>query len=153
MRNQYRGQLAGVKIGMTRATLDQRRREQRALLRMKTMRIQHLKKRCEEIVAEVNNQFEQLTERLLHYHGDPDWLIECFAVIFNENSATVLEFEKEIKKLYREVAVLKHAMYKKIQVKKSGPSVSSTQKTPAVSESVVPEASSVSTVAGFPVQS
>ena len=67
MRNQCRGQLAGVNIGMTRAALDQRRREQRALLRMKTMRIQHLKKRCEEIAADVNNQFDELSERLLNY--------------------------------------------------------------------------------------
>ena len=50
---------------MTRAALDQRRREQRALLRMKTMRIQHLKKRCKEIAADVNNQFDELSERLL----------------------------------------------------------------------------------------
>ena len=39
MRNECRGQFAGMKLGMTRATLDHRRREQRALLRMKTMRI------------------------------------------------------------------------------------------------------------------
>ena len=39
VQNQYRGQFAGVDIGVTRATLDQRRREQRAQLRMKTMRI------------------------------------------------------------------------------------------------------------------
>ena len=72
MRNQCRGQLAGVSIGMTRATLDQRRREQRALLRMKTMRIQQLKKRCEEIAADVNSQFDTLPERLLQYKGDPN---------------------------------------------------------------------------------
>ena len=81
VRNQCRGQFARVDIGMTRAALDQRRREQRALLRMKTMRIQHLKKRCEEIVADVNSQFDELSERLLQYKGDPNWLIECFAVI------------------------------------------------------------------------
>ena len=39
MRNQCRGQFAGVKLGKTRATLDQQRREQRALPRVKTMRI------------------------------------------------------------------------------------------------------------------
>ena len=55
IRNQCRGQLAGVKLGKTRAALDQQRREQRALLRLKTMRIQHLKKRCEEIAADVNS--------------------------------------------------------------------------------------------------
>ena len=55
MRNECLGQFAGVRLGMTRAALDQRRREQRALLRVKTMRIQHLKKRCEEIAADVNN--------------------------------------------------------------------------------------------------
>ena len=60
MRNECRGQFAGVNIGKTRAALDQQRREQRALLRMKTMRIQHLKKRCEEIAADVNTQFDQL---------------------------------------------------------------------------------------------
>ena len=54
MRNECRGQLAGVNIGMTRAALDQQRREQRTLLRIKTMRIQHLKKRCDEIAADVN---------------------------------------------------------------------------------------------------
>ena len=101
-----------MKLGMTRATLDQRRREQRALLRMKTMRIQHLKKRCEEIAADVNHQFDELSERLLQYKGDPNWLIECFAVVFNDSAATVLEYEKEVKKLYREVAELKHAVYK-----------------------------------------
>ena len=121
--------LLEVNIGMTRAALDQRRREQRALLRMKTMRIQHLKKRCKEIAADVNNQFDQLSERLLQYKGDPNWLIECFAVVFNDSAATVLEYEKEVKKLYKEVAELKHAVYKKVQVKKSGPSVSSVQKT------------------------
>ena len=55
VRRQCQGQFARASIGMTRATLDQHRREQRALLRMKTMRIQHLKKRCEEIAADVNN--------------------------------------------------------------------------------------------------
>ena len=150
MRNQCRGQFAGVSIGMTRAALDQRRREQRALLRMKTMRIQQLKKRCEEIAADVNKQFDQLSERLLQYRGDPNWLIECFAVVFNDSAATVLEYEKEVKKLYKEVAEHKHAVYKRVQVKKNGPSVSSVQNVPAVSESV-PEASSVTTVAGFPV--
>ena len=125
MRNQCRGQFAGVKLGMTRAALDQHRREQCALLRMKTMRIQHLKKRCEEIAADVNTQFDELSERLLQYKVDPNWLIECFAVVFNESAATVLEYEKEVKQLYREVAELKHAVYKKVQVKKSGPSVSS----------------------------
>ena len=67
MRNECRGQFAGVRLGMTRAALDQQRREQRALLRMKTMRIQHLKKRCEQIAVDVNSQFDKLTERLLHY--------------------------------------------------------------------------------------
>ena len=149
MRNQCRGQYAGVNIGMTRATLDHQRREQRALLRLKTMRIQQLKKRCEDIAADVNSQFDELSERLLKYKGDPNWLIECFAVVFNESAATVLEYEKEVKQLYREVAELKHAVYKRIQVKKFGPSVSSAQKIPAASESV-PEASSVPSVAGFP---
>ena len=97
MRNQCQGQYAGVNIGMTRATLDQRRREQRALLKMKNMRIQHLKKRCKEIAADVNKQFDDLSERLLNYHGDPNWLIECFAVVFNESAATVLEYENEMK--------------------------------------------------------
>ena len=55
VRRQCQGQFAGVNIGMTRATLDQRRREQRALLRVKTMRIQHLKKCCKEIAANVNS--------------------------------------------------------------------------------------------------
>ena len=78
------------------------------------MRIQHLKKRCEEIAADVNNQFdEQLSERLLQYKGDPNWLIECFAVVFNESAATVVEYENEVKQLYKEVAELKHAVYKK----------------------------------------
>ena len=115
---------------------------------MKTMRIQHLKKRCEEIAAEVNSQFDQLSERLLNYQGDPNWLIECFTVVFNESAATVLEYEKEVKQLYKEVAELKHAVYKRIQVKKNGPSVSAVQNIPAVSESV-PEASSIPTIAGF----
>ena len=65
MRNQCLGQYARVSIGMTRAALDQRRLEQRALLRVKTMRIQHLKKRCEEIAADVNSQFDDLSERML----------------------------------------------------------------------------------------
>ena len=151
MRNECRGQLAGVNIGMTRATLDQWRREQRALLRMKTMRIQHLKQRCEEIAADVNNQFDELSERLLNYQGDPNWVIECFAVIFNESATTFVEYEKEVKQLYQEVAELKLAMYKKVQLKKSGPSVSSVQSIPVVSESNVLEASNVPTVAGFPV--
>ena len=112
MRNQCRGHYAGVNIEPTRAALDQRRREQRALLRIKTMRIQHLKKRCEEIAADVNDQFNQLSERLLSYKGDPNWLIESFAVIFNENAATVVEHETKVKQLYREVAELKHAVYK-----------------------------------------
>ena len=150
MRNQCQGRYAGVNIGQTRAALDQRRREQRALLRMKTMRIQHLKQRCKEIAADVNNQFDQLSERLLNYKGDPNWLIECFAVVFNDNAATVVEYESEVKQLYKEVAELKHAVYKKVQVKKNGPSVSSVQKTPVVSVSV-PEASSEPSVAGFPL--
>ena len=140
-----------MNIGMTRTAMDQRRREQRALLRMKTMRIQHLKKRCKEIAPDVNSQFDKLSERLLHYQGGPNWLIECFAIVFNESAATVLEYEKEVKQLYREVAELKHAVYKRVQVKKSGPSVSSVQKVPAVSESDVPEADNNSTIAGFPV--
>ena len=151
MRNQCRGQFAGVRLGMTRAALDQQRREQRALLRMKTMRIQHLKKCCEEIAADVNRQFDELSKRLLQYKGDPNWLIECFAVIFNDSAATVVNHENEVKQLYREVAELKHAVYKRVQVKKSGPSVSAVQNVPAESESVVPEASSEPTVAGFPV--
>ena len=108
-----------------------------------------MKKRCQEIAAEVNNQFDTLSERLLHYQGDPNWLIECFAVIFNDNAATVVEYENEVKQLYREVAELKHAVYKRVQVKKSGPSVSSVQEVPAISVSV-PEASSEPTVVGFP---
>ena len=153
MRNQCRGQFAGVNIGMTRAALDQRRREKRALLRMKTMRIQHLKKRCKEIAADVNRQFDELSERLLQYRGDPSWLVECFTVVFNDSAATVLKYEKEVKKLYKEVAELKHAVYKRIQMKKNGPSVSSVQNVPADSVSVsdVPEASSEPSVAGFPV--
>ena len=91
---------------------------------MKTMRIQHLKKCCEEIAADVNNQFDQLSERLLNYKGDPNWLIECFVVVFNESAATIVEHEKEVKELYKEVAELKHAVYKRVQLKKSGPSVS-----------------------------
>ena len=86
---------------------------------------------------------------MLQYRGDPNWLIECFTVVFNESAAAILEYEKEVKKLYREVAEHKHAVYKKVQVKKNGPSVSSVQKTPVVSVSV-PEASSEPSVAGFP---
>ena len=112
MRNECQGQFAGVKLGMTRATLDHRRREKRALLKMKTVRIQHLKQHCKEIAADVNSQFDELSERLVNYRGDPNWLIECFAVVFNESAATVLEYENEMKQLYREVAELKHAMYK-----------------------------------------
>ena len=152
MRNECRGQFAGVRIGMTRVALDQRRREQHALLRMKMMRIQHLKKRCEQIAADVNHQFDELSERLLQYRGDPNWLIECFTVVFNESAATVLEYENEVKQLYKEVAEHKHAVYKRIQVKKHGPSVSSEKKTPAVSvsDSNVPKASSEPSMAGFP---
>ena len=117
---------------MTRATLDQRQRDQRALLLMKTMRIQHLKKRCKEIVANVNSQFDKLTERLLHYQGDPNWLIECFVVIFNESATTVVENKKEVKQLYKEVAELKHTMNKRVQLKKTSPSVSSVQNVPVV---------------------
>ena len=62
----------GKGIGMTRAAMDQRRREQRVLLQEKKIRIKHLKKRCDEIAADINNQFEQLTERLLHYKGEPN---------------------------------------------------------------------------------
>ena len=62
----------------------------------------------------------------------------------------MVEHENEVKQLYKEVAELKHVVYKKVQVRKFGPSVSSAQKIPAVSE-LVPEASSESTVAGFPV--
>ena len=115
------------------------------------MKIQHLKKRCEEIAADVNRQFDQLSERLLQYKGDPNWLIECFAVVFNESAATVMEYEAKVKQLYKEVAELKHAVYKRVQVKKSGPSVSSVQSDPAVSKSVVPEAEGEPTVAGFPM--
>ena len=86
---------------------------------------------------------------MLQYKGDPNWLIECFAVVFNESAATIVEYEKEVKQLYNEVAELKHAVYKRVHLKKSGPSVSSVQKIPAVTESV-PEASSEPTVAGFP---
>ena len=125
VRKQCRKQFARVNIGMTRAASDQQRREQRALLRMKTMRIQHLKKRCEEIAADVNSQFDQLSERLLQYQGDPNWLIECFAVIFNESAATVVEYKKEMKQLYKEVAKLKYSVYKRVQMKKSGPRGSS----------------------------
>ena len=92
-----------------------------------------------------------MSERLLSYKGDPNWLIECFAVVFNDSAATILEYEKEVKKLYKEVAEHKHAVYKKVQVKKSGPSVSAVQNVPAISVSDVPEASSESTVAGFPL--
>ena len=63
---QYYGQFDG-EIGMTRATMDQKRRQQRVLLQEKYMRIKHLQKRCEEIAATVNSQFEQLTEKLLNY--------------------------------------------------------------------------------------
>ena len=47
--------------------------------------------------------------------------------------------------------MLEYAVYKKIQLKKSGPSVSSVQSVLAVSESVVPQAESEPTVARFPV--
>ena len=93
-----------------------------------------------------------MTERLLSYKGDPNWLIECFAVVFNESATTVVEHENEVKQLYKEVAELKHAVYKKVQVKKNGPSVRSVQKDPAVSVSV-PKTSSEPSVAGFPVHS
>ena len=149
VRRQCRGQFAGVNIGMTRATLDQPRRGQRALLQMKTMRIQHLKKCCEEIAANVNNQFDELSERLLHYKGDPNWLIECFAVVFNESATTVVEHGKEVKKLCKEVAESKHAVYKRVQVKKFGPSVSAVQNISAVSEVYVLEADSNPTIPGF----
>ena len=94
-----------------------------------------------------------MSERLLHYQGDPNWLVECFVVVSNESAATVVEYEKEVKQLYKEVAELKHAMYKKVQLKKSGPSISSIQKVPAISESVVPEANNEPSVAGFPIHS
>ena len=55
-----------------------------------------MKKRCKEIAADVNRQFDQLSERLLHYQGDPNWLIECFTVVFNESAATVMEYENEV---------------------------------------------------------
>ena len=119
------------------------------LLRMKIMRIQHLKKRCEEIAIDVNNQFDELSKRLLHYQGDPNWLIECFAIIFNESAATVVEHEKEVKQLYKDVAELKHAVYKRVQLKKSGLSVSSVQNVPVDSKVVVPEAEDEPTVSGF----
>ena len=64
-----------------------------------------------------------------------------------------MEYEKEVKKLYREVAELKHAVYKKVQLKKSGPSVSVVQNIPAVLGADVPEANSEPSVAGFPVHS
>ena len=91
-----------------------------------------------------------MSERLLSYHGDPNWLIEYFAVVFNDSAATVVEHEKEVKELYREVAELKHAVYKRVQLKKSVPSVNSVQKVPAISVTV-PEAGSNPSVAGFPV--
>ena len=56
------GQL-GRDIGMTRATMDQKRRKLRVLLKEKQERILHLKHCCEKIAADVNNQFEVLTEK------------------------------------------------------------------------------------------
>ena len=149
MRNQRCGQFAGVNIGMTRAALDQRKREQRVLLREKKMRIQYLKKRCEEIAVEVNSQFDQLTERLLNYQGEPNWLTECFTVFFNESSAAVIEHEKEIKQLYKEVAELKQAVHRKIEKQKNGPSVSSVQNIPANLKMNVQEAERQPTVSGI----
>ena len=115
------------------------------------MRIQQLKKNCEELALGVNNQFDQLTERLLHYQGEPNWLIECFTILFNESSTAVIENEKEIKQLYKEVAELKHAVHRKIEKQKNGPSVSSVQKVPTVSKMNVQEAKGQPTVSGIPV--
>ena len=152
MRRQCRRQLSEVSIGPTRATLDQRGREQRMLLREKTKRIQFLKKSYEDIAVEVNNQFDQLSERLLTYKGDPNWLIECFTVIFNEKSETVLNCEAEMRELYREITQLKQAVYSKLQTKISGPSVSSVQRQSTSVQTSVQEASVQPTVFGFPVQ-
>ena len=99
----------------------------------------------------MNSQFDKLSEILLHYQGDPNWLIECFAVIFNESAATIVEYEKEVKQLYKEIAKLKHTVYKRVKLKKSGPSVSSVQRVPTISKSVVPEAENEPAVAGFHV--
>ena len=152
------GQIDGGDIGLTRATMDQRRRAQRVLLQEKKMRIKHLKTRCENIAAEVNEQFEVLTEKLLHYKGDPNWLIECFSIIFNESSATVQENEAEIKQLYKEVAELKNAVHRTVEEKQNGPSSSQMQKIPRTSKSSVQMEKnrhrgniSASEVFGFPV--
>ena len=153
MRRQCRGQLSEVSIGPTRATLDQRRRDQRALLKEKTKRIQHLKKRCEQIAVDVNNQFDQLSTRLLKYHGDPNWLIECFSIVFNENAKTVLNHEAEVRILYKEIAQLKQAVYKRGQMRRNGPSVSAVQRQSANVHSNVQEAKEQPVVFGFPVES
>ena len=110
-----------------------------------------MKKRCEEIAVEVNSQFDQLTERLLNYQGEPNWLTECFTVFFNESSAAVIEHEKDIKQLYKEVAELKQAVHRKIEKQKDDPSVSYVQKVPTVSNSNVQEAEEQPTISGIPV--
>ena len=122
---------------MTRANMDQKRRRQRVLIREKQERILHLKHCCEKIAADVNSQFEQLTEKLIHYKGDPNWLIECFSILFNENSATVQEHEKEITQLYTETAELKKAVHSKVEAKGNGPSSSTVQKIPRKSRTNV----------------
>ena len=56
--------------------------------------------------------------KIVELQGDPNWLIECFSIVFNENAETVLNHEAEVRTLYREIAQLKQAVYSKVQMKK-----------------------------------
>ena len=97
------GRIAGDNLGMTRASMDQGKREIRQTTAAKMQEIRNLQGIIEELHAGIDHSFVKLENKLKHHPENPAAVVQRHIKYFNEVS-------QQISELHRRIAVLSSEM-------------------------------------------
>ena len=103
------GRGAGDDLGITRASMDQRKREIRQTIAAKMQEIRNLQGIIEELHAGIDHSFVKLENKLKNHPENPAAVVQGHMKYFNEVS-------QQISELYKRIAVLRSEMDKMQQM-------------------------------------
>ena len=103
------GRIAGDNLGITRASMDQRKREIRQTIAAKMQEIRNLQGIIEDLHAGIDHSFVKLENKLKNHPENPAAVVQGHMKYFNEVS-------QQISELYKRIAVLRSEMDKMQQM-------------------------------------
>ena len=96
-----------VPVGLTRANLDQWKRNLKLQLQQKTQRLNSLHSEVNSLLSGMQNEIKTVTANLQAYQGQPGQLAKSLLQEFNKRSEAVQHLDTEICKLAKQVKELR----------------------------------------------